>query len=667
MTFSPFLPTALWTALALLATAVAAWSAYRTPRLRAGERWLAFLFRLAAFAFVLLLLLNPRRQGAVREVLPSGNPVLLLDTSRSMGIESPSRLERARALAAEIAGRTPSGMRLRVAEFDGATRLQPAAPAPASGAASHLGQALDRLMNEPAGTIPGQILVVSDGAFQDLPEITRSLADLKNRGITVSTLTVGSDTVPPNAFITSVNVPSTASASSAVEASIVIEGTALPEGTPLTLSLRGAEQGPQGQKTVTLRKGRALLDWVVPVGLRGDRFTLTLSPVPGEITETDNEVTFSIGVASRLIRLCYMEGSQSLHPFAGKTYSASKFMCDAFTASGDIECDTFLLPFQDARGAKLQYCRGFNSDNQPVRDPARSLPERREDWAGYDVIIVSDIDKETFSQEQMEWVRDLVIERGGGFCMVGGNYSFDTGQYDKTLWEKLIPVDCLQYGHGHGWRHVRPVFPEAVRDHPILRLHGDPAVRNLLLECHPAFQGYHDVRRIKPGAVSLAFREGSDAPLIAVQDYGKGRTMAFLSDSAGGWGVEYQARWGPPALGEMLPADAPEEAKALARDTSLPPNEFYRRFWINTVRWLAEKSARRLRKDLIGATDLSIARPGRKLPVHAEINALSEAGRLAEWRVHARIDGWPGTRVPLRWDRGAQGFLGEIPVPPDLD
>ena len=667
MTFSPFLPTAAWTALAVTAVAVAAWSAIRPPRLRAGERWLAFLLRLIVFGFVLLLLMNPQRQGALSETLPAGHPVLLLDTSRSMSVESPSRLEQARTLAGEIARQMPSPGQLRLAEFDDTTRLQPATPSPAHGSGSHLGQALDRLLNEPVGRIPSQILVVSDGAFQDLPEITRSLADLNHRGIAVSTLTAGTDTIPPNASIASVLAPSTASASSAVEASIVVEGTALPDGTPLTLSLRGAEQGPQGQKTVTLRQGRAALDWVVPVGLRGDRFSLTLSQVPGELTPSDNEVTFFIGVASRLIRLCYMEGSQSFHPFAGKTYISSKFMNDAFAASGDIECDTFLLPFQDARGAKLQYCRSYNSDNQPVRDASRSLPGRREDWAGYDVIIVSDIDKETFSADQMQWVRDLVIERGGGFCMIGGNFSFDTGQYDKTLWEKLIPVDCLQYGFGHGWRPVRPVFPEAVRDHPILRLHENPAVRNLLLECHPPLLGYHDVRRIKPGAVALAFREGSDAPLIAAQDYGKGRTVAFLSDSAGGWGELYQARWGPPALAEMLPPDAPEEAKAMARDTSLPPNEFYRRFWINTVRWLAEKSARRLRKDLIGSTDLSIARPGRKLPLHAEINALSEAGRLAEWRVHARIGDQRGTRVPLRWDRGAQAFLGELTVPPEVD
>ncbi|MEO7318152.1 MAG: glutamine amidotransferase, partial [Chthoniobacteraceae bacterium] len=348
-----------------------------------------------------------------------------------------------------------------------------------------------------------------------------------------------------------------------------------------------------------------------------------------------------------------------------ETWAAGRIMSTAFRRAGDIECDVFTMERQDARGLPLYYVRGFDENQRPVLDRGHGIPTDRAGWERYDVVIISDIDRRIFSNEQMEWVRQLVAERGGGFAMFGGNQGFDTGNYDQTIWEKLIPVDCLEFGFGHGWRGVKPQFPAAQRRHPILRLATDEATNNAILDCHPAFRGYHDIRRAKPGAVALAKVEDGEAPIIAVQEYGRGRTMAFLSDPAGGWADGgYEGFWGPGMLADFLGADAPEAARAIIDDASLAPNEFYNRFWVNSIRWLSEKSVRRQNRPLLARCETALGRPGEPLAISAELRA-GASEEMANWSVGARLEGAGQTRVALQFDRQRREFTGEISVPAD--
>ena len=262
----------------------------------------------------------------------------------------------------------------------------------------------------------------------------------------------------------------------------------------------------------------------------------------------------------------------------------------ALRRSGDIQCDLFMMEHQNTPGKPIYFVKGFDKDQHVILDLNRGMPMDREGWWSYDVVIISDIDKHTFSDELMEWVRQLVAERGGGYCMIGGNLSFDAGHYEQTIWDKLIPVACQRYGFGQIFEPTKPTFPKEVRNHPILRIAPDPALNDAILDVHPALLGYHDIRRTKPGATTLARVGGSDAPFIAVQDYGKGRTMAFLSDAAGGWGDGgYQGYWGPKMLADALGTKAPEGLASTIDPATAPSNEFYNRFWVNTIRWLAGK------------------------------------------------------------------------------
>jgi uncharacterized membrane protein len=83
----------------------------------------------------------------------------------------------------------------------------------------------------------------------------------------------------------------------------------------------------------------------------------------------------------------------------------------------------------------------------------------------------------------------------------------------------------------------RQETPEGVS--PSIEIPSHPVVRGLPWDECPVFNGYNRVQ-VKPGAEILAtFKETGD-PMLAVWEYGSGRTLAFTSDVAPHWGARFQ-------------------------------------------------------------------------------------------------------------------------------
>ncbi len=664
MTFAPVLSQSWFVLLGIVGVVITFAAAWISRRLSTGTWIITALLRLAVLALVLLVLANPVRHGELALPVPGAWQVVLLDTSASMSLggEHPRWREGAE-WAAPLLQNNASGAATRLVTFDSAVNLAPQTPTEARGAASHLGQAIERVLEQAGDTPPTQLIVVSDGIFDDAEPIATAIAKARAHRTVVSTHVVGRDEVLANLAFKRLRAPRFAAADSHAVLTYEIAASGLPPATPLVVTIRGEDGSVAAQDSWTLRENAKPREIRIAIGERSQRFTAQLDVAAGEATDADNALSFRIDIDDPKIRVFYAEGSHSRHEIGGETWSACRFIPTAFRRAGDIDCDLFTPVRQDARGEPLYYLRGFDERQDVVLDKSRGIPTDRDGWWRYDVIIISDIDRRVFSQEQMEWVRQAVVERGAGFAMFGGNQGFDTGNYDQTLWEKLIPVDCMEFGFGHGWRPVKPRFPEAARRHPILRLVDDNAVNDAILDFHPAFRGYHDIRRAKPGAVVLAKVDDSEAPIVAVQEYGRGRTMAFLSDPAGGWADGgYEGFWGPGMLGENLGGEPSDAARAIIENESLAPNEFYNRFWVNSIRWLAAASVRRQHRDLLGRSEMAVARPGEMLAVSAELRAAGSTEELANWNVGARLDGAGQGRVRLQFDRSRREFTGEVKV-----
>ncbi|MHC4502750.1 MAG: VWA domain-containing protein, partial [Planctomycetota bacterium] len=72
--------------------------------------------------------------------------------------------------------------------------------------------------------------------------------------------------------------------------------------------------------------------------------------------------------------------------------------------------------------------------------PPEGIPEKLEDLAGYDGIVLSDVPAHKLASRAMTLVRDYVEHLGGGFLMIGGKSSFGVGGYYRTPIEDVLPV-----------------------------------------------------------------------------------------------------------------------------------------------------------------------------------------------------------------------------------
>jgi uncharacterized membrane protein len=170
--------------------------------------------------------------------------------------------------------------------------------------------------------------------------------------------------------------------------------------------------------------------------------------------------------------------------------------------------------------------------------------------AEHDVFVFSDVDAKLFQLAPGFFDRTkfgsqpltfpdrtrLTLEavRGGkGLMLLGGWYSF-TGELGKGGWGRtpladLMPVTCLE---------TEDLVESTEGFSPAATRAGRAFFEGLDVGAMPPLLGYNKTRRRREGTVLLEVAETGD-PLLAVRAFGKGRVLAFTSDPAPHWGLNF--------------------------------------------------------------------------------------------------------------------------------
>ena len=131
-------------------------------------------------------------------------------------------------------------------------------------------------------------------------------------------------------------------------------------------------------------------------------------------------------------------------------------------------------------------------------------------------------------------------------------------------------------------------------------------------------------------------------PIMSCQPFGQGRSFALSSDSTDAWGRDFERIWGE------------------------GDNRYFRKFWRNVVRWLAENSANANRR-LKVETDKLIYRPGE--PIRVTARAFDEhLEETQKYRVVARLvsagfQGGEVTETSLSPRPGDEPYAAELKAP----
>lgn len=205
----------------------------------------------------------------------------------------------------------------------------------------------------------------------------------------------------------------------------------------------------------------------------------------------------------------------------------------------------------------------------PAHEIASRVPATAEGLDAYDVVVISDVGANSFqltpqtfahsvpAPDRTELLRGYV-ERGGGLLMVGGYLTF-TGIDAKARWGRTPLAAAL------------PVTLHDRDDRVELPAGAAPRV----LARHPVVDGLDATWPVLLGLNEVAVRERAELlvecaghPLLAVGDYGAGRSAAFTSDLAPHWAPPGFLDWqGYPELWDRLvrwlsgtPAETEEQA-----------------------------------------------------------------------------------------------------------
>ncbi|GJM28055.1 MAG: hypothetical protein DHS20C17_06900 [Cyclobacteriaceae bacterium] len=168
----------------------------------------------------------------------------------------------------------------------------------------------------------------------------------------------------------------------------------------------------------------------------------------------------------------------------------------------------------------------------------------------YQILIFSDVDAKLFQLAPSFFNRDkfgskvltfpdrirLTVEAaqsGVNFMFLGGWYSF-TGELGKGGWgrtrlKEVLPVQCL-------------ITEDLVESTEGFNLETTEAGKKLFsgldfANCPPIL-GYNQTREIPEGEVLLRFRE-TDDPALIIRKTGKGKVLAYTSDPAPHWAVNF--------------------------------------------------------------------------------------------------------------------------------
>ncbi len=568
-------PHPLLAALLFMALPVVVWLLYRKTTRPLTPRWKALLVTLRSLIAMVLLFMLLRPVITTWQVNPQETYLaVLVDDSQSMQIPDLAGQQRRRdviadELYADNGILAPLSQRYQVRTFafnSQARRISGADELTAAGNASRLDQALRQVREQLGGLPLSAVVLISDGADNAGADPLTSAREFGAEQVPIFTVGVGQAQIPQDIAITEVSAASTILDNTLfdVQVNLAQRGFA---GRSVRLRVMDGETEVASQTVLLGPDGssrRYELE-ISPERREPILYELQVDEFDEEIILQNNRYQFLVDNSERPpLNILYVDG----HP-------RNEFKFIRRAAEGD---ESLRLASYLQTGPGRFYRQGINTSTE-LSD---GFPETAEDLYQYQAIVMGDIDRDFFSDEQLTLLQDFVAERGGGLLVAG---MLDDTFADTVLGD-ILPVTpvrsevlptFLQGGirrgnHATGELFV-PRLTSAGEFAALLRLDSDDAVNRRLWGEMPALQGVYVTGRPKPGASVLLEHpilqyQNQAVPVLATQRYGSGRSMALTTASTWRWQM-------------LMPSD----------------DDSHQRIWRQSLRWLAQDAPERVTID----------------------------------------------------------------------
>ena len=530
-----------------------------------GRKAVLILLRALAAVALLFFLLEPGIRDLQVAQLKS-RLAILVDRSASMNFPAAPGKESRSAEVGDYLKKVSSQLdalkdryNVEVVGYDGAlgpTTPQALSQEPAKGTKTDLLSAVRAVQGgdeASGGKKLSAVWLFSDGA--DNVELSqgvdgRARAELTALGAPVSTFLVGKKGVL-DLSVDAVKVDDFAFVRNAVTAEVELHARGL-NGQEVAVVLRREGQ-VVGTKTVTLQGDETKLS--VPFTFTPDQtgrfvYTVSVPVLPGEAVVENNSRSFVLKVIRDRIRVLYVVGRPSWD---------ERFLRGLLKQDANIDLVSFYIL-------------------RTVTDDTGVLDERRElslipfpmdeifdkKLHTFDVVIFQNFGYVDPSLSIAFYEKNLeqYVKEGGGFVMIGGDHAFGESRAAMKTLGLALPVEPS--GQAATQEPFKPRLTANGQRHPVTALGDGAASSAQLWASLPPLNGANLVRA-KPGATVLldhpaASVDGQNAPILALWDYGRGRSMALMVDESWKW--------------------------AFTSHAGGSSNHLYDRFWANALRWL---------------------------------------------------------------------------------
>jgi uncharacterized membrane protein len=321
--------------------------------------------------------------------------------------------------------------------------------------------------------------------------------------------------------------------------------------------------------------------------------TVYTAEIPVDVAEPvaeNNTRSVLVSPAGRKRRVLVVEGAPGFE---------HSFMKRAWTLDPGLEVDSVPRPGKNSEGQNTFFVQAGAGRSAAL---TTGFPTRKEDLYVYDALVIANVEGEFFTRAQLALAADFVSERGGGLLVLGGRSFAQRGLLGTTL-EEVLPVELndrrgvvrtsLSAGDVAG--HNKLVVTAEGENHPIMRIADTPEHTRKLWAALPALAASAPLGGPRPGATVLAVTAapgGGTYPVVAVQQYGRGRSMVFAGEASWRWKMmlsssdrthelfwRQAARWlatPAPDRVTITPPESPEPGDAMAitvdtRDAAFVP------------------------------------------------------------------------------------------------
>ncbi len=378
------------------------------------------------------------------------------------------------------------------------------------------------------------VVVLTDGRDTPSRSVGNALDAIKNFGMKVYPIAMGSDRQPRNIEVQSMTVEDVAFKDDIVNVKATIRGSGYEPNHPVKVVLKdkktGAElpglEGSPAEKIVNLADDKPVeveLQWK-PVEVGNKDVVVEAVQQPGELDQEDNDRTVQVSVLDAKISVLYIDG----YPRWEYRYLKNEMVRDKTV---DISC---LLSSADA---------GFAQEGDK---PIRRFPESIEELMDYDVVIFGDVDPRYFTDTQLQLVSEFVSRKGGGFAMIAGP-RWSPQAFRNTAIEPILPVVISRVEASDSASSItegfRPVLTQVGAASSIYRFFADREKNESFLknDIQPIFWYCRGVTA-KPGVGEVYAEhptdtapDGRKAPLLVMGRFGAGRTLFSSIDDTWRW------------------------------------------------------------------------------------------------------------------------------------